>query len=104
MLQTDLIKLPRLRRILSMLSADRQRNRSSNLCQICLPVGFFAGHTAHLRAAQSGAYLHLIMHYWQHGGVPDNDAQLAAIARMTDRVEEGAADHRAVLSDAGVEA
>jgi len=44
------------------------------------------------------------MHYWQHGGVPDNDAQLAAIARMTDRVEEGAADHRAVLSDAGVEA
>jgi uncharacterized protein YdaU (DUF1376 family) len=47
-------------------------------------AGFFAGHTAHLRAAQSGAYLHLIMHYWQHGGVPDDNAQLAAIARMTD--------------------
>jgi hypothetical protein len=28
-LQTDLIKLPRLRRILSVLSADRQRNRST---------------------------------------------------------------------------
>jgi uncharacterized protein YdaU (DUF1376 family) len=47
-------------------------------------IADYLADTAHLRAAQSGAYLHLIMHYWQHGGVPDNNAQLAAIARMTD--------------------
>ena len=48
-----------------------------------LYVADYLADTAHLRAAQSGAYLHLIMHYWQHGGLPDSDAQLAAIARMT---------------------
>lgn len=41
--------------------------------------------TAHLRAAQSGAYLHLIMHYWQRGSLPDDDDQLAAIAKMPDK-------------------
>jgi uncharacterized protein YdaU (DUF1376 family) len=46
-------------------------------------IADYLADTAHLRAAQSGAYLHLIMHYWQHGGVPDDNSQLAAIARMT---------------------
>lgn len=41
--------------------------------------------TAHLNAAQSGAYLHLIMHYWVNSGLPDDDRQLAQIARMTTR-------------------
>src|SRR5688500_10709572 len=39
--------------------------------------------TAHLSAAQHGAYLLLIMHYWATGAVPDDDAQLARIACMT---------------------
>jgi uncharacterized protein YdaU (DUF1376 family) len=47
-------------------------------------IADYLADTAHLRAAQSGAYLHLIMHYWQRGGVPSDNAQLAAIARMTD--------------------
>lgn len=41
--------------------------------------------TAHLRAAESGAYLHLIMAYWANGKLPNNDRQLATIAKMTDQ-------------------
>jgi uncharacterized protein YdaU (DUF1376 family) len=48
-----------------------------------LYVADYLADTAHLNAAQSGAYLHLIMHYWQKGGLPHDDAQLAAIARMS---------------------
>jgi uncharacterized protein YdaU (DUF1376 family) len=48
-----------------------------------LYVGDYLADTAHLRAFQSGGYLHLIMHYWRTGGLPDDDSQLAAIARMT---------------------
>lgn len=47
-------------------------------------IADYLADTAHLRAAQSGAYLHLIMHYWQRGGLPSENVQLAAIARMTD--------------------
>lgn len=48
-----------------------------------LYVADYLADTAHLNAAQSGAYLHLIMHYWQTGNLPDDDAALARIARMT---------------------
>jgi uncharacterized protein YdaU (DUF1376 family) len=41
--------------------------------------------TTHLGALESGAYLHLIMDYWQNDGLPDDDKKLARIARMTDR-------------------
>jgi uncharacterized protein YdaU (DUF1376 family) len=47
-------------------------------------IADYLADTAHLRAAQSGAYLHLIMHYWQRGGLPSDNVQLAAIARMSD--------------------
>lgn len=48
-----------------------------------LYVADYLADTAHLNAAQSGAYLHLIMHYWQTGNIPDDDAAIARIARMT---------------------
>lgn len=50
-----------------------------------LYVADYLADTAHLRAAQSGAYLHLIMHYWLKGALPDDDAALARIAGMTAR-------------------
>jgi uncharacterized protein YdaU (DUF1376 family) len=48
-----------------------------------LYVADYLADTAHLSAAESGAYLHLIMHYWQHGGLPDHDELLRRISRMT---------------------
>lgn len=49
-----------------------------------LYIATYLADTGHLRAAESGAYLHLIMHYWQHNGLPTDDRQLATIAKMTD--------------------
>jgi uncharacterized protein YdaU (DUF1376 family) len=44
--------------------------------------GNYLGDTGHLATVQHGAYLLLIAHYWQHGGVPDDDRQLANITRL----------------------
>lgn len=49
-----------------------------------LYIADYLADTGHLRAAESGAYLHLIMHYWQRGCLPTEDRQLATIAKMTD--------------------
>lgn len=46
-------------------------------------VADYRADTGHLRAAQHGAYLLLIMHYWQKGSLPNDDAQLGAIACMS---------------------
>jgi uncharacterized protein YdaU (DUF1376 family) len=48
-----------------------------------LYVADYLADTAHLSAAEHGGYLLLIMHYWQTGGLPIDDAKLARIARMT---------------------
>lgn len=46
-------------------------------------IGDYQRDTGHLRAVGHGAYLLLMFHYWSTGGLPDDDDQLAAIARMT---------------------
>lgn len=46
-------------------------------------IGDFLRDTGHLRAAGTGAYLMLLFHHWSTGSLPDDDDQLAAIARMT---------------------
>lgn len=50
---------------------------------MALWVSDYLGDTSNLRAAQHGAYLLLMMHYWQHEGLPDCDEELSAIARMS---------------------
>ncbi len=48
-----------------------------------LYVGDYLADTGHLSAAQHGAYLLLMMHYWQKAGLPSDDETLARIAKMT---------------------
>ena len=49
-------------------------------------VADYLADTAHLTAAQHGAYLLLIMNYWQRGKpLPNDDARLAQIAKMNKR-------------------
>ena len=50
-----------------------------------LYVADYIADTQHLTAAQSGAYLHLIMHYWIKGGLPDDEGIIARISRLTPR-------------------
>lgn len=46
-------------------------------------VGDYLGDTGHLSTTQHGAYLLLILHYWRTGGLPDDDAKLARIAKLS---------------------
>jgi uncharacterized protein YdaU (DUF1376 family) len=50
-----------------------------------LYIADFLRKTTHLGALESGAYILLIMDYWQNDGLPSDDRQLARIAKMTDR-------------------
>jgi uncharacterized protein YdaU (DUF1376 family) len=44
--------------------------------------GNYLQDTQHLSTAEHGAYFLLILHYWLHDGLPDDDAQLAIITRL----------------------
>lgn len=48
-----------------------------------LYVADYLADTGHLSTAEHGAYMLLILHYWQKGGLPNDDTQLARIARMS---------------------
>jgi uncharacterized protein YdaU (DUF1376 family) len=48
-----------------------------------LYVGDYLRDTRDLSTLQHGAYLLLIMHYWQHDALPTDDRQLAAIAGLS---------------------
>lgn len=47
-----------------------------------LYVGDYLRDTSRLTTEEHGAYLLLIMDYWVNGPLPDDDARLAAVARM----------------------
>src|SRR5258708_21906317 len=50
---------------------------------IPLYVGDYLRDTRDLNTLQHGAYLLLIMHYWQHDALPSDEARLAAIAGLS---------------------
>lgn len=47
-----------------------------------LYVRDYLASTQHLMATESGAYLHLLMHYWETGPLPDDNARLCRIAKV----------------------
>jgi uncharacterized protein YdaU (DUF1376 family) len=61
-----------------------------------LYVGDYLGDTGHLTTAPHGAYLLLMRHYWRKGELPDDDRQLAKIAKLPLRTWR---DYRATLQD-----
>lgn len=50
-----------------------------------LYVADYLAGTAHLSAAEHGAYMLLIMHYWSKGGLPEDEESIRRITRLTPR-------------------
>lgn len=61
-----------------------------------LHIADYLADTGHLSVAEHGAYLLLIMHYWQNGHLPTDDMRLARICRMQPEEWEAVRD---ILSD-----
>ncbi len=48
-----------------------------------LYIADYIAATVHLSPTEDSAYMRLIMHYWQYGGLPVDGARLARIARLS---------------------
>jgi hypothetical protein len=61
----------------------------SNRAWMPLHIADYLSDTGHLTATEHGAYLLLIMHYWQNGSLPQNERVIARIAKLSvDQWEE----------------
>lgn len=54
----------------------------SNRAWMPLHIADYLADTGHLTATEHGAYLLLIMHYWQHGSLPAEERMIGRIAKM----------------------
>lgn len=54
----------------------------SNRAWMPLHIDDYLADTGHLTGAEHGAYMLMIMHYWQNGRLPENERLIARIARM----------------------
>ncbi len=64
-----------------------------------LYVADYLAKTSHLTAAESGAYLHLLMYYWTHSQLPTDEDALARIARLNSRAWRKSRKHIKVYFD-----
>lgn len=61
-----------------------------------LYIGQYLSETSHLSAAEHGAFMLLIMHFWQHGEVPEDDSEIRLVTGLDQAQWE---ESRAVLLD-----
>lgn len=69
----------------------------SNRAWMPLHIADYLADTGHLTATEHGAYLLLIMHYWQNGSLPENERVIARIAKLTTDQWEESRDILAML-------
>jgi uncharacterized protein YdaU (DUF1376 family) len=73
----------------------------SNRAWMPLHIADYLADTGHLTATEHGAYLLLIMHYWQNGHLPENERVIARIAKLTADQWEESRDMLAMLFGPG---
>lgn len=73
----------------------------SNRAWMPLHIADYLADTGHLTATEHGAYLLLIMHYWQNGCLPENERVIARIAKLTPAQWEESRDILAMLFGPG---
>jgi len=69
----------------------------SNRAWMPLHITDYLADTGHLNAAEHGAYLMLIMHYWQNGSLPADERLLSRLARMSKSEWDDSRDVLAML-------
>lgn len=67
---------------------DRRKGKGPKMKRPWMPlyVGDFTADTMHLGATETGIYIRLLMHCWQHGTIPTDGRQLALIAHCDTRL------------------
>lgn len=69
----------------------------SNRAWMPLHIADYLADTGHLTATEHGAYLLMIMHYWQNGSLPANERVIARIAKLSAEQWEDSRDILAML-------